>query len=194
MSLFISKENQELLWHVMNNSTKFREYVPNKESWFKETIRQFYDETSGKILDKDEVKELNRTVIRHMLQELAKIPVSANLETIQLAEPIPMMNIPVLSGPSREPKAPIPNAMLDDYANMYKPKQPDNIDFTEKEVDEPILNMEELIKSQVAARELELAKYAPPPPQKPIKIDNEIDKTIVLEESRQVTWETPTLV
>jgi hypothetical protein len=173
MSLYISSENQSILWNAISKSTIFQQSVPNKEHWFKAVIGHFYDEVQDTTIDKLALKDMNRRTIIYMLDELAKMNEISNRVEVEPKQRSGQL-IQIYEGPSREPKTPISLVEQDNYENMYKLKPPAEIDFKEPLLDEPIANMDELIKSHIQERELELAKYTPQPPIKIESIETDV--------------------
>jgi len=73
---FIHPENQKILWNKISNTAYFNDSIfslEEKHIWFKNIIQQFYEKYKNTYLGTKEIKELNRTVILYMINELNSI-------------------------------------------------------------------------------------------------------------------------
>jgi hypothetical protein len=87
-----------------------------------------------------------------------------------------------------------------EYESMFEKKAPKSIDFRDKLDDEPITNMEEVLRTHLQMRENELKQYAPlpliPENKNKIVIDSDIDINNITIElgdepkiKKSVSWE-----
>jgi hypothetical protein len=160
MSLFISPENQNLLYEMIHKTAEIKTVfstIDEKNTWFREIIEKKYRQLPPNI-SRDQLKQYNREVLgqmmeslrnhKHLVPTLSPIspvsPISINLPMNLLKREIPL-----------EPK---------EYTGFFDIPKPQQIDFSEKMDDEVITNMDELIENQKRLRERELQEYAPPPP------------------------------
>jgi len=146
MSLFISTENQQLLYGMINKTPEINVFttVEEKNQWFRSIVERFFKQLPQTIT-RDKLKEINREVLGYMMNSLRSI----SNELIQKQQPRLLKREQPL-----EPR---------EYTTFYDLPKPKVIDFSEKIEDPVITNMEELIEQQKRLRERELQEYAPPP-------------------------------
>jgi hypothetical protein len=167
MSLFIHSENQTLLWNIISNmeitNTVFVQGSPQKSIWFKNIIEEFYIKIYGKQLTISELRELNRQVITYMTNNLREIQKKVTRQPA-LAE-IPKKNVfyepqTEYSRNSAGGNSEVYNDLFSkrqkDYEAMIVKPVPPKVEFSENLKDEPISNMEELLKAQQQQREYDL--------------------------------------
>jgi hypothetical protein len=168
MSLYVTPENQKLLWNTLHKSPLIMQvFSPNqnqqKEQWFKSIIEGFFNQYRFKTLSKRDLQQLNQDTLSHMMQQLRDYLSKNSLKTV--IESTSSINTPPIPQNNRQD---IFNNQFQqrqkDYEQMQEKKAPDAIDFRDKLDDEPISNMDELLKSHMQMRENELKQYAPPPP------------------------------
>ena len=75
MALFISHENQTLIWNVISKNKLVNDYFfyhpPYKKTeWFKSIVQLFYHKNQGRMLNQTELLLLNKTVISYMVQNI----------------------------------------------------------------------------------------------------------------------------
>jgi len=140
MSLFISTENQQLLYGMIHKTPEINVFstVEEKNVWFRSIIESFFKKMPA-IMTRDNLKEVNREVLGFMMNSLrsqkANVP-----RLLKREQPIE----------ARE------------YTAFFDLPKPKIIDFSEKIEDSVITNMDELIEQQKRLRERELKEYAPP--------------------------------
>jgi len=182
MSLYIHKENQELLWNIINKNPQiqqyFYEYPPNvKDKWFKQIISSFYEQNQNIIFSQEQLLDINKNTILYMINDV-KRNIQYNEEQkkqkmfkdqrIQQENMQTYQNTDYLKPYSvTENKQDKFSEQFQQYQNnynsMFDKKPPENIDFREKINDPQISNMDELIQQHLKERDEELKKYAPPP-------------------------------
>lgn len=189
MSLFIHAQNQSLLWNIVSNMeiTKaiFVEGSPQKSIWFKNIIEEFYIKYYGRNLSLDELRELNRNVISYMVE---------NLKTIYREAARPQarpQNVTAEPQTIYSRNAPLEyNEQFDlrqkEYETMVKKPLPPEVNFSENIKDEPISNMEELIKNQLQMREYEISSVPRPGPVNSVTLPTSNNITIHKEETVSV--------
>jgi hypothetical protein len=74
MSLYIHPENQRVLWTTINKARGFAEKQDSDE-WFKQTIAHFYHQNSTRVLNRNDLLQLNKETIEYMIQQLKSINV-----------------------------------------------------------------------------------------------------------------------
>ena len=187
MSLFISTENQQLLYGMIHKTPEINVFsnTENKNQWFRSIIERFSTQLPPTIT-RDKLKEVNREVLAFMMNSLSSLSNQKNTTTV------PPQRLLKREQPI-EPR---------EYTTFYDLPKPKIIDFSEKIEDPVITNMEELIEQQKRMRERELQEYAPPPlvPNTPIpgaqenvrmKILEELPKTVLQPVEKHVQFEDP---
>jgi len=210
MSLFIHSENQTLLWNIVSNmditKSVFVDGSPQKAIWFKNIIEEFYIKCYGRVLSTSELRDLNRAVLSHMTENLRSIKSRSTVQPQQqqqqqqqsksTAHEEPRTVYSRNNGQTNEYNQQFSNRQQE-YENMIKRPSPPEPNFSENIKDEPISNMEELLKQQQKQREYELNSIMPAPIQsarETIKIHNQEDISVgadrVLDEARakKVSW------
>lgn len=134
MALFISHNNQHLLWNTIQNVPLFSQTIPVElqSQWFRDIIGKFYQENSHVNLTQYDLQNLNKNFISHMI----------NILKIQAAQQQNTYNNFV------EPQ----NNSVKNIEEKYEDKP--NIEFKiEGEKDTPIENINELIEKQERERQ-----------------------------------------
>jgi polyribonucleotide nucleotidyltransferase len=171
MSLFVSPENQTLIWNVISKNKVVSDYFllyPNsKEIWFKSIIQIFYEQNKHIVLDSTQLLLLNKQAISYMISNIKeKYPSNNNQKNIiNNSNVINNTNLLKSYSVTENKVEKIGNQFNEkkaEYDSLFDKKAPDTIDFAEKQ-DKPLSNMDELIKQHLKEREDELKKYAPLP-------------------------------
>jgi|LauGreDrversion4_2_1035121.scaffolds.fasta_scaffold06741_4 hypothetical protein len=176
MSLFISTENQQLLYGMIHKTPEIASFTATEEKnqWFRSIIEQFSNKLPREIT-RERLKEVNREVLAFMLNSLRS---QKNQRLLKREQPL-------------EPR---------EYTTFYDLPKPKVIDFSEKIEDPVITNMAELIEEQRKMRERELQEYAPPPlvpngvvgqENVRMKILEELPKTVLQPVEKNVQFEDP---
>lgn len=169
MSLFISTENQQLLYGMIHKTPEINVFsnTEEKNQWFRSIIERFARQLPATIT-RDKLKEVNREVLGFMINSLR------SQKPVVRSPQIPEQRLLKREQPL-EPR---------EYTTFYDLPKPKVIDFSEKIEDPVITNMEELIEQQKRMRERELQEYAPPPlvPNAPIPRAQENVRMKILEE------------
>jgi len=163
MALFLHTENQNLLWNIISNmditKSVFVEGSPQRALWFKNIIEEYYFKNFGRNLSMTELRDLNKEVIAYMVENLKTIQKNTQRQPqVIYQEPQTVY--------SRNPQSVEPNKQehynvqfsnrQKEYETMIKKPLPPEINFSDNIKDEPISNMEELLKQQQQMREYEL--------------------------------------
>lgn len=165
MSNYMSIPNQQILWNTVNRIPAFMQLpLPKRELEFKNITEYFYREhmANTPILSTIQLQELNRKTI---LAFLPPSPVNSTrppLPPSTLSPPVSESNI-VETRQEKQERAFLERQNM--YAQMTeKPNLPSPEIFKEKETDEKITNMDELIASYQKQRNLEIPIIPPPTP------------------------------
>jgi len=134
----------------------FVEGSPQKSIWFKNIIEEFYIKNYGRLLTVNELRELNREVIAYMVENLKSIQKQVSRPTVQqkvvYQEPQTEYSRNTNIGRVDD----LFNKRQKDYETLFQKPSPPEMNFSENAKDEPISNMEELIKAQQKQREYDL--------------------------------------
>jgi hypothetical protein len=177
MSLYVVKENQDLLWNVINKNQQVRQYFAqfnpeNMHEWFKTIIRSFYEKYKNRNITATELNNINRETILHMIESIRSrinAPVSDTItesatKPLPSYQPTPGMSIstpPIVPDTRQDTMATQFEQIQLEYTQMNKRKEPDLVDFSEKADDGVMLNMDDLIKQQMQQREYDMNNIPP---------------------------------
>jgi len=220
MSSFIHPENQKLLWGIISNQPIFNHVYPlghpHRETWFRSIIERYYNENRNRVFSSEQLLNVNREVIRNMINILKGIinaknpivtrpPAAAPQPQIQLEQKYvkeePMTTYTRNLSQDSMNKQEVYNMQFNErqkqYEQMVARPLPPEVKFEEVVKDEVISNMEELIKQHTQQREQELqnimrssnfAAIADAPQTRPnaIKINGEMDVSV---EAQQISVE-----
>ena len=167
MSLIIIKQNQDLLWNVIHKNNEFNNYFNNiqdvnyKYTWFKNIISTFYNKYSQYQLDNNSLKQINREIITYMLNDIKNNnQVNSNNNSVlpsnQISTP------PIVSSNRQEIYSQQFEQRQKEYEKMNKREIPKEVSFKEDIEEEPISNINELIKQQQEQRNIELYNHPIP--------------------------------
>lgn len=166
MSVYVTPENQKLLWTVLHKNPLILQVfstnqTKQKEQWFKTIIEEIFNQNRFKTISKRDLQQLNQDTLNYMIQQLrdyvSKTNTPSSKNNIIDTPPIQQNNRQEIFNNQFQQRQ-------KEYEQMSEKKAPDTIDFRDKVDDEPISNMDELLKSHMQMRENELKQYAPPPP------------------------------
>ena len=175
MSLYVVSENQELLWNVISKNsyiqTFFSKYNPDtKVDWFKSIVSKFYNQYRNQKLTVNDLNRVNKETISYMIQNIreqtttSSNPTSPNNDT-NAVQPVNSYSIntpPVVTNNRQEMYANQFEQRQNEYAAMNKRNIPDDVNFTEKNVDGVIENMDTLVQQQLKQREYDMNNIPPP--------------------------------
>lgn len=159
MSLLIHRENQELLWNIINKNKvvhNFFQRIPEQDryNWFQGIISEFYNKYRTYSISSNDLSNINKEILRFMINNA-----STNTENMNQTQ---INNENIREHYQKESKQ---NEYISDfeqrqqsYENMIKKEQPKDIDFSIN-LDENKGNMEELIKKQQEERNLDLQMF-----------------------------------
>jgi len=199
MALYVNPENQKLLWNIINKHPKITEYfsnIPseNKSYWFQSCIGYIYENIKYENLTIDKLQHYNKETLKYMLSTIKEQTINNELRNdVQYSRTNVEQNLS---------KSDLLNKNFairqKEYEDMNEKKVPDTIDFRDKIDDEPISNMNEVLRTHLQMRENELKQYAP----LPVVPENEnskiiTDKNIINDNSidqdskskKSVSWE-----
>ena len=201
MALFIHSENQNLLWTIISNmditKSVFVEGSPKKSIWFKNVIEEFYIKLYGRNINAQQLREINKEVIAYMVDNLRNMKGAFSQSPRQEPQTLYSRSNESTRNPDEYNEK--FNNRQKEYETMIKKPQPPEIKFTDVVKDEPISNMEELLKKQQQMRDYELSqpRFEVIQPQNnpdKIKINNqqnitiEVDNELTENKQKKVSW------
>lgn len=168
MSYFIKPDNQTLLWNIIQQSPLFQRLIPSERSkWFKNIIQYIYQNDSDllKIYTSEDLLSFNKKTIQIMLSDLANnkvlndniIPSQHN--SIPPIIPLTTTSTTILKKDISESNLSLFDQKNKEFNDIFKNNIPANIDFSIKETDEPINDIERLVKEHLKERDNELHNY-----------------------------------
>ena len=198
MALYVVKENQELLWNIINNNTFVQQYfakvgVDKKPQWFRDIISKFYQQNNGQKMSIDDLHSINKSTIAYMINDIREheakaIPGYVEPDSYRF-QSNGIYTPPVVPDNRKDMYASQFDQRQKEYQQMTEKKAPKEVDFRENvEKDTAITNMDDLMKQQLLQRERELDIYKPTDnivsgSQTPsIKIDNSANIQIEIDE------------
>lgn len=186
MSLYIHRENIDLLWYIIQKNQLISK-IDDRKRWFNSFIQTFYEKAQSLPMNAATLNQLNRQTLAAMVEDLKNGRANPSV-----SEP----NLPLTSGSKERIAA---------YEEQFKQRQLEyqpikpilpEVNFSEKIDDEAITNMDELIKKQIEIRNNDVARALenmPPPPQtvesiRPMKQSGDLHelRTMVLELQKTV--------
>ena len=154
MSLFITNDNQTLLWNVINNTELFKQvFYPGSPYsptiWFRNIIQNYYAESLN--VTKNELNIFNKQVISFMLENLQ--------QRVTTSTPIQY------TATQEQNKSELYQSQFEqrqhEYTHLLKKPEPPKVNFINSIKDEVISNMDELLLEQKKIREQEILQNAP---------------------------------
>lgn len=190
MSLFIERSNQNLLWEMLHRNTQLNQVFENqhdKQEWFKQIISNKYQTLNNEVLSRERLSSINKEVLSSMWSGLQNILIEKN--TRVNTETNSQINALESTYSRSLPKQDSYNSTFEnrqkEYNEMFQRPVPTDIDFTEKQDDEAITNMNELIEKAKREREQEYTQYSPPsliPPKSlSLNIQEDISENLITE-------------
>ena len=205
MSLFIHPTNQNILWNIITGNPLVINYFNsrptlNKEQWFKTSISDFYSNNKNRQLDKDELNNMNKELLTMMVHSIRnENNRSSGAPSNDRLTSEPIINTPPYVKENRENTF---NSQFQqrqqEYDEMVQRKVPTEIDFREKNDDNNIGNISELIEREKEERQKLLSSFPSenivnPIPNTRLHIDKTNDnnvsiETIELKDKKSVSW------
>tara|TARA_Y100000992_G_scaffold128047_1_gene84190 strand:+ start:5080 stop:5652 length:573 start_codon:yes stop_codon:yes gene_type:complete len=159
MTLFITNRNQELLWKIINKN----EYIYNldenfKINWFRQVVEYYYDKYSNKKLKNTDIKSINEEFIIHIKKDLIFMKEYNEKEKKEREKEI--MNKDKFFDKISDKLEPKSSSFNDDYTQrqeeyneLLKKPLPKEVNFSEKNEEETIKDMDGLLLKQQEIRE-----------------------------------------
>ena len=163
MTLFITNRNQELLWKIINKN----EYIYNldenfKINWFKQVVEYYYDKYSKQKLKNTDIKSINQEFIIHIKKDVIFMKEYNEKEKIEREKEKKkeIMNKDNFFDKISDKLEPKSSSFNDDYTQrqeeyneLLKKPLPKEVNFSEKNEEETIKDMDGLLLKQQEIRE-----------------------------------------
>lgn len=180
MSLFVHRENQQILWNAIHPHPLFVEfasrYPQQTEAWFQTAVGQFYAKLTVSIATTAQLLEINKQAIAWMIQDLrAKVgkpvPLSASEPVaagggFHLSESLARGYEPYDVNKEKQRKEEEKQSLFSNYQSnynaMFQRNAPKTVDFSEPMHDGKIENIDSLIRQQQVLREQDMVPFAQP--------------------------------
>ena len=179
MSLFVTPQNQKLMWDIIQTNALVNSYFSvqrgtTKEEWFRSIIERFYIQYKDVPLTNPQLHELNKTTISFMIQSIYQM----NGNTVQGQSPPtqqqqqqqpqqqqqqqPQIQTPPIIENTREQiyKSEF-ERKKEEYDSMVRKEVPKPIQFQESTEDTPISDMDALVKQHMDDREKSIQSLQP---------------------------------
>lgn len=187
---YIHPDNQTLLWNTIQKAPNFEKLGINKTQWFKSIIKEFYDHEGKSIRDQVDLQNINKSTISYMVHSLKQM--NATLPSTSGSAERMSATLPSTSGSAERMTQYNDefNNRQKEYEMMNAKPVPLSMDqVNEKIADEAITNMDELIRQQLAQRELELKMFGQSPQQiQPAALKSDNVSMEPIAEKKSVTW------
>lgn len=165
-SQYISTENQAILWKTIQASPLIKQQPPQVvQQWFKNIIHIFYTQIAGlnvKFGTRDELHAWNKKTIQYMMADIKaksqQEPVANHTNNGSRLEP----EVIVRDNATRTESLEKQFVSRQQAYSEFLQKPPPEVDFRLVEKDEPISNIESLIKQHLDERDRDLQLYSQP--------------------------------
>jgi hypothetical protein len=179
---YIDVNNQTMLWKLIQRSPQFLNNTVNinREQWFGNIIKQFYEQITASKFSIEELKTVNQKTIAYMLSDLKQmeqaqlayrngVGIRENTSPYdnKLSQPN-LLNSTIVPRPGTSSLSTANeqfNVRQQEYTNMLKPPAQPIPNFSEKIDDDVITNMDELLAQQKKQREYDITQVILPAPQ-----------------------------
>lgn len=174
MSLFVTPQNQKLLWDIIQTNSLVNSYFSTqrsitKEQWFRSIIEQFYIPYKGVSLTNQQLHEINKTTISYMINSIHQMNKNNTMRTEQLPQyQQPVQNTqgqiqtpPIIENNREQIYKSEFERKKEEYDSMTRKDVPKPIQFQESNNDEPISDMDSLIKQHMDDREKSIQSLQP---------------------------------
>lgn len=187
MSLFVTPQNQKLMWDIIQTNPLVNSYFSvqrgtTKEEWFRSIIERFYIQYKDAPLTNPQLHELNKTAISFMIQSIYQMNgnnvqgQSSPTQQQQQQQYPPPLQQPLSQDNSLGQQIQTPPIVennreqiykseferkKEEYDSMVRKEVPKPIQFQESTEDKPISDMDALIKQHMDDREKSIQSLQP---------------------------------
>jgi hypothetical protein len=185
MSLFVTPQNQKLMWDIIQTNPLVNSYFSvqrsiTKEEWFRSIIERFYIQYKDTPLTNPQLHELNKTAISFMIQSIYQMngnnPQGQSSPTQSQQQYPPPLQQPHSQENNVSQQIQTPPIVennreqiykseferkKEEYDSMVRKEVPKPIQFQESNEDKPIPDMDALIKQHMDDREKSIQSLQP---------------------------------
>lgn len=171
MSLFVTRDNQTLLWNIVNKNQKinlvFNGSEQDKQEWFKDIIREFH-QSGNDVYNMVQLKELNKHVLQYMSQDVKNRLYQLQMQEQMQEQSQEQYNLPINQGnipqntPHQTPYSNISDEAQNDmsdyerreqeYRKLLEKPQPKEIDFSDSNNNSGSMSSQEM-ESKIKERQ-----------------------------------------
>ena len=171
MSLFVTRDNQTLLWNIVNKNQKinlvFNGSEQDKQEWFKDIIREFH-QSGNDVYNMVQLKELNKHVLQYMSQDVKNRLYQLQMQEQMQEQSQEQYNLPTNQGniqqniPHQTPYSNISDEAQTDmsdyerreqeYRKLLEKPQPKEIDFSDSNNNSGSMSSQEM-ESKIKERQ-----------------------------------------
>ena len=171
MSLFVTRDNQTLLWNIVNKNQKinlvFNGSEQDKQEWFKDIIREFH-QSGNDVYNMVQLKELNKHVLQYMSQDVKNRLYQLQMREQMQEQSQEQYNLPINQGnipqntPHQTPYSNISDEAQNDmsdyerreqeYRKLLEKPQPKEIDFSDSNNNSGSMSSQEM-ESKIKERQ-----------------------------------------
>lgn len=201
MSLFVTRDNQTLLWNIVNKNQKinlvFNGSEQDKQEWFKDIIREFH-QSGNDVYNMVQLKELNKHVLQYMSQD-----VKNRLYQLQMQEQMQeQYNLPTNQGniPQNTPHQTLYSNISDEaqndmsdyerreqeYRKLLEKPQPNEIDFSDSKNNSGSMSSQEM-ESKIKERQNDSISIKNPLAEENKLLNDRISKMQTIIDTMQTT-------
>ena len=209
MSLFVTRDNQTLLWNIVNKNEKinlvFNGSEHDKQDWFKDIIRDFH-QSGNDVYNMVQLKELNKHVLQYMSQDvknrLYQLQMRVQMQEQSQEQSQEQYNILTNQGnmqqntPDHTPYSNISDEAQNDmsdyerreheYRKLLEKPQPKEIDFSDSTNNSGSMSSQEM-ESKIKERQNDSISMKNPLAEENKLLNNKVSKMQTLIDSMQTT-------
>jgi hypothetical protein len=170
--LYLASINQTAIWNGINASPLFQDMhlsPVKKDEWFKDIIKHIH-ETNPPPKSYSELQILNRETISFMVNKLKQLHstpkvINSNLDSERNIDIQDWSNKTSTDNTKDTTLTQQFDTRRTEYIDIMRGNVPANIDFQLSELDEPIKDIDELVKRQIEERRLEVKRFTTETPE-----------------------------
>ena len=209
MSLFVTRDNQTLLWNIVNKNQKinlvFNGSEHDKQEWFKDIIREFH-QSGNDVYNMVQLKELNKHVLQYMSQDvknrLYQLQMREQMQEQSQEQSQEQYNLPNNQGnmlqntPHHTPYSNISDESQNDmsdyerreqeYRKLLEKPQPKEIDFSDSTNNSGSMSSQEM-ESKIKERQNDSISIKNPLAEENKLLNDRISKMQTLVDTMQTT-------
>ena len=205
MSLFVTRDNQTLLWNIVNNNQKinlvFNGSEQDKQEWFKDIIREFH-QSGNDVYNMVQLKELNKHVLQYMSQDVKNRLYQLQMQEQMQEQSQEQYNLPTNQGniPQNTPHQTLYSNISDEaqndmsdyerreqeYRKLLEKPQPNEIDFSDSKNNSGSMSSQEM-ESKIKERQNDSISIKNPLAEENKLLNDRISKMQTIIDTMQTT-------